>query len=90
MELLKRVIPLELLVWLDSVAQWTGEWWQYTPSVFLRARAVGDTPSAAQDGFFKCPACGYHPLDVGAEALVCSSCKRRWESREGIYDFRDR
>lgn len=37
--LLKRLLPLGLLVWLDSVAQWTGDLWQLSPSVFLRARA---------------------------------------------------
>lgn len=36
---LKRLVPLGLLVWLDSVAQWTGGLWQLSPSVFVRARA---------------------------------------------------
>jgi ubiquinone/menaquinone biosynthesis C-methylase UbiE len=88
--LLKRIVPLGLLVWLDSLAQWTGDWWQFTPSVFLRARALGDSPPQAHTGFFKCPACGHFPLDVGAEALACPSCGGRWEIRDGIYDFRNR
>ncbi len=37
----KRLIPVGLLVWLDSVLQWTGALWQLTPSVFTRARTQG-------------------------------------------------
>src|SRR5919106_228602 len=36
---LKRVIPTSLLVFLDSLAQWTGALWQLSPSVFIRAKA---------------------------------------------------
>ena len=35
--ILKRTIPTSVLVFLDSVFQWTGALWQLTPSVFLRA-----------------------------------------------------
>lgn len=38
--LLKRAIPTPALVWLDSIAQWTGALWQLTPSVFVQAEAV--------------------------------------------------
>src|SRR5574338_313102 len=34
---IKRVVPTSILVSLDSLFQWTGAWWQLTPSVFLRA-----------------------------------------------------
>ncbi len=41
--LLKRLLPTRLLVALDRAVQRTGEWWQLTPSVFLRAtRLSGD------------------------------------------------
>jgi SAM-dependent methyltransferase len=40
---LKRTVPVPLLVWLDSIAQWTGGLWQLTPSVFVRAEAGGPT-----------------------------------------------
>ena len=35
--LLKRVVPLGVLVFLDSMVQWTGALFQLTPSVFVRA-----------------------------------------------------
>lgn len=36
MPLFKRYVPLDWLVWLDSWAQNSGDWWQLTPSVFVR------------------------------------------------------
>jgi ubiquinone/menaquinone biosynthesis C-methylase UbiE len=91
--LLKRTLPVGLLVWMDSLAQWTGNLWQVTPSVFVRAEALGDEPvkshpSAADAGLFRCPECGQHPLDSQDDRLVCPACKRVWLFQDGIYDFR--
>jgi ubiquinone/menaquinone biosynthesis C-methylase UbiE len=86
--LLKRLLPLELLVKMDSLAQWTGDWWQLTPSVFVKAQAVGDTPRAAPGAFFRCPECGGNSLDEQGDALACRACGRGWRFRDGIYDFR--
>lgn len=86
--LLKRLLPLGLLVKMDSLAQLTGSWWQLTPSVFLRARAIGDSLCATPGTFFRCLECGHMPLDEEAETLECASCSRRWPIHEGIYDFR--
>jgi len=90
---LKRVVPVRLLVFLDSVLQWTGELWQLTPSVFARARlrASGlETPPMPAEpiGFFKCPLCGHRPLLEQPGCLKCSSCGREWPLRGGIFDFR--
>ncbi len=87
--LLKRLLPLKLLVAMDSMAQLSGDWWQLSPSVFLRAGAVGDTPRSAPGGFFRCPACGHFPLEEGTTPLACQNCGRRWAMRDGIYDFRE-
>jgi hypothetical protein len=48
---LKRFAPLDLLVKLDSLAQLTGNTWQLTPSVFVGAHALGDTPPPARMPF---------------------------------------
>jgi len=90
---LKRIVPTSILVFLDSIFQWTGALWQLSPSVFVKAKAEGgkhrheipDNPLL----FFKCPACGYSPLIDKKEYLECSSCKKKWEARGGIYDFRE-
>ena len=86
--LFKRLLPLRLLVWLDSLAQLTGDWWQLTPSVFTLSRAVGETRHAAPGAFFKCPGCGNASLDEQSSALSCPVCGRSWPIVDGIYDFR--
>ena len=87
MGLLKRLIPTGILVFFDSLFQWTGAWWQWTPSVFVRAVRQGGTASAG--GFFKCPQCGGSALEEGPGGLTCPGCGSRWEVRDGIYDFRE-
>ena len=88
MRLLKRLVPTPILVFFDSLAQWTGELWQLTPSVFLSARAAGKAVQAAQGAFFKCPDCGHAGLDEKTDHLRCGSCGKKWAIRDGIYDFR--
>jgi hypothetical protein len=88
--LLKRLVPLEILVKLDSLAQWSGDWWQLTPSVFVRSQAVGELPAAAPSSdLFCCPECTYSPLEAGAERMLCTACGRSWALQDGIYDFRE-
>ena len=86
--LFKRLLPLKLLVWLDSMAQRTGDWWQLTPSVFTLSRATGDTPVAQPGAFFQCPACGNSGLEEQDTALHCLGCGKTWPVVDGIYDFR--
>ena len=86
---LKRVLPLNILVRMDSWAQWTGNWWQLSPSVFVRCRADTEGPLAEPGAFFRCPECGHYPLVETPEANVCSACHREWAIRDGIYDFRE-
>jgi ubiquinone/menaquinone biosynthesis C-methylase UbiE/uncharacterized protein YbaR (Trm112 family) len=50
MGLFKRLIPLKLLLAMESALQLTGKWWRLTPSVFVRARAVGAGSEPAQEG----------------------------------------
>jgi len=95
---LKRAIPTSILVFFDSLFQWTGMLWQYTPSVFVRARrgklqgGHGEETSPALahlSMFFKCPDCGTSPLIDHKSHLECSNCRKKWEFKDGIYDFRD-
>ena len=90
--ILKRVVPVDVLVFLDSLLQWTGEWWQLTPSVFMRARlgasslATSRMP-AAPLALFKCPACGHRPLTEGPAGLKCPSCGRQYPVMGEILRF---
>ena len=92
--LLKRLVPLRWLVQMDALAQLTGNLWQLSPSVFIRARAVGEHGSGTPGtpgmpgALFCCPKCGYSPLQETPEALVCPSCAHSWEIHNGIYDLR--
>jgi len=92
--ILKRIIPTGVLVFFDSIFQWTGVLLQYTPSVFVKA--VGGNQDAQPMNrvlsvleFFKCPDCGHSPLTDKSDYLECSSCKKKWEFKNGIYDFRE-
>ncbi|RMF30547.1 MAG: hypothetical protein D6759_11730, partial [Chloroflexi bacterium] len=85
---LKRWVPLPLLVAMDRLAQPTGRWWQFSPSVFLRCRASWEKPLAPAGAFFRCPACGEIALREEPDALLCPGCGHRWPHRDGIYDFK--
>ena len=87
---LKRLVPLDVLVRLDAIAQFTGDWWQLTPSVFVLAQAEGDTPIAPPDALFRCLSCGFFPLEHQGRPLTCPSCGHEWPFQDGIYDFRSR
>lgn len=93
MGLLKRIVPTGILVFFDSLFQWTGAWFQLTPSVFVKAKLArrdGMSSMVSDDvlSYFKCPDCGQGPLADKVSFLECSSCGKRWEVKGGIYDFR--
>jgi len=88
LRIFKRLLPTSLLVKLDSLVQFTGKWWQLTPSVFLQARAFGETPTSDPDLFFRCPQCFHFPLQEKDQVLVCPTCNKSWSIQDGIYDFR--
>ncbi len=91
--LLKRLVPTGLLVFFDSLFQWTGAWWQFTPSVFVKARVEGrrqnDEVPANPLSLFKCPDCGHAPLIDKQDYLECPSCQKKWGVKDGIFDFRE-
>jgi SAM-dependent methyltransferase len=90
--LLKRTLPLNLLVKMDSLAQLTGNLWQLTPSVFVGTRAI-PIPGAAEaqptpaGQFFCCPACAT-PIEDTPPLLTCPACGQTYPVDNGIYDFR--
>jgi hypothetical protein len=84
---LKRVVPLRLLAGLDALLQWTGDWVQVSPSVFVRSRATSVGQAAVGDALFQCPACQSRILGEG-HALHCGGCGATWPYQDGIYDFR--
>jgi DNA-directed RNA polymerase subunit RPC12/RpoP len=90
---LKRLIPTSVLVFLDSLFQWTGALWQLSPSVFMRAKVPDGKQQQAIPShvllFFKCSDCGHSPLTEKKDYLECSNCRKKWGVKDGIYDFRE-
>jgi SAM-dependent methyltransferase len=93
--LLKQIIPARILAAIDGAFQWTGQLWQYTPSVFVRSRREGympggDLPSAGKNRttFFLCPACGHDHWQSAETEMHCLTCDARWQIDDGIYDLK--
>jgi len=86
--MLKRIVPLGMLVGLDSILQWTAPLLQLSPSVFVLNRAMGTSTSSNSGILWKCPACSSTQLEEEGDALVCRGCGRRWGFRDGIHDFK--
>lgn len=87
--LLKRLLPVRLLIALDSVMQQTGDLWQLSPSVFLRARAAGEPTQPSSEIRWRCPSCqarGLRPVQAG---LQCPNCGLMWSFEGGIYNFKE-
>ncbi|MGA2490033.1 MAG: class I SAM-dependent methyltransferase [Anaerolineales bacterium] len=91
-DLLKRTIPPTLLAGLDSILQWTGGLGQFSPSVFLRARVIGEKACSEEQkelaSYFKCLKCEYSPLVITEQRIICPVCKQEWSTSGGIFDFR--
>jgi ubiquinone/menaquinone biosynthesis C-methylase UbiE len=98
---LKRIVPAKFLAALDGLFQPTGAFWQFTPSVFVKARRddlyghpesgieANPIPTNVID-LFKCPDCGSEKLEDRLDYFYCPTCKSKWAVRDGIYDFRER
>jgi len=84
---LKRILPSTWLAALDGLLQPSGAWLQFTPSLFLRARAL-KPPVAPPEAFFICPACHRPELITTPKYLLCPHCGNRWSTADGIYDLR--
>ena len=80
--------PPDLLVKLDSIAQLSGDLWQLSPSVFVLATAIGETPVAPPGALFRCLVCDHNELEQAENSLYCPNCGRHWNYENGIYDFR--
>lgn len=95
---LKKTLPTSLLVWLDTAAQLTGNWWQLTPSVFLQLHhpaaempAASLNPGQTFSGFFACPACqtALNPPVDGKFTCPNVHCRQQWGVENGLYDFKE-
>jgi SAM-dependent methyltransferase len=88
--LLKRTVPVRLLVAIDSFLQQTGQVALYSPSVFTLNEAVGSIPPSTANGrlVFKCLNCGT-VLQREGDTMICPNGDGRWAVHDGIYDFKE-
>jgi hypothetical protein len=86
---LKKFIPTSALVALDSGVQFTGNWWQLTPSVFVLNQSLVEHQAAGANEFFACPTCGTPLGEPEDNALACSDCGLLWPVVDGLYDFKE-
>ncbi len=86
--LLKKVVPTPALVKLDGAASLTGNWWQLTPSVFVKSLRMGNQPSAEINTFFACPSCKT-PLPDAVDGVLRCTCGKGWRVEDGLYDFKE-
>ena len=87
--ILKRLLPVDLLVTLDAMVQYTGNYWQLSPSVFLRSKVVGNSIVCSSEQFFACPNCCSPNLNNVSDGLKCNNCQHLWLYKNGVYYFRD-
>lgn len=90
---LKRALPHRLLATIDGWLQETGNLWQLTPSVIVRAVAAlpaasAAPPPTAEHDLFCCPLCRSTTLGRAAAGLDCARCGRHWPLQDGIYNFK--
>ena len=86
--LLKRLLPIDLLVTLDRLLQPTGSILPLSPSVFIRSEADGATQPSSAPTPFRCTACGSTHLREEVERLSCKNCNACFPIQDGIYNFK--
>lgn len=87
---LKRVLPIGVLVAMDRILQPTGQLWQLSPSVFVRCTiSEGHHQATAQGAYFRCIVCGSEQLAAARNELSCVSCGARYGLCDGIWDFKN-
>jgi ubiquinone/menaquinone biosynthesis C-methylase UbiE len=89
---LKRVAPVQAMVYADALLQLTAPAGLWSPSVFTRNVAVGGGQPALSpltgEGIFRSPHSG-QPLVREGETLVCPADGTRWMARGNFYDFKE-
>ena len=88
--MLKKLLPLSWLVHLDATLQPSGNIFQLSPSVFLRASTSRMKNIMREEASlpFVCPSCRAYPLTQSETSLLCSACGFMYNIIDGIYDLR--
>ncbi|MCS6772496.1 MAG: class I SAM-dependent methyltransferase [Anaerolineae bacterium] len=90
LNLLKRILPLSLMVSLDAMLQRAGQRALFAPSVFLSLRAGVRQPAARLppcESIFRSPISGA-PVRREGDWLISDQDKVRWRVEGALYDFK--
>ena len=88
LDVLKRTVPIRLLIALDRLLQPTGALFQCSPSTFVRCKGISDKAPSPAGALFRCTVCGSTMLVNEGDALSCTDCGARFAVRDGIFDFK--
>ncbi len=89
---LKRALPLKAMIGIDSALQRTAGLGLFSPSVFLKLKALGaaspDQCTLSGDTIFCSPHSG-QPLRRDGDELVCDADGTRWLAKGNFFDFKE-
>ncbi|MCL5257026.1 MAG: class I SAM-dependent methyltransferase [Chloroflexi bacterium] len=88
---LKSLLDPQFLAALDDRLQAPMRGWKVTPSIFLKAAAVGTAntvPGDSRSAIWRCPNCHQAGLEEQGGSMHCLNCGTKWDKRRGIYYFR--
>lgn len=87
---LKRIFPTAWLVTLDSLWQPVAAPLTLGPSVFVSAQVERHGPCelVPKERLFRCPRCGYQPLQREGAGMHCAACAANWPIENGVYIFK--
>lgn len=90
--ILKRTLPLRAMVGIDAALQRTAGLGLFSPSVFLKLKALGaaspDQSALSGDAIFRSPHSG-QSLRRDGDALVCDADGTRWLAKGNFFDFKE-
>lgn len=90
-QVLKRWVPLGILLGLERLLQRPLAPLAISPSIFLATtnpKSAASRTLAPDSALFRCIACGHAPLQSVADGLVCPQCNEHWPLVEGVYVFK--
>jgi ubiquinone/menaquinone biosynthesis C-methylase UbiE len=87
--LLKKLLPESVLLFFEKTCQILFSWSNLPPSVFFKATLKKDSTEkySSLGEILVCPSCKSE-LRNEKGRLVCVSCKKSFEKKDGIWDFR--
>ncbi|MDZ7837439.1 MAG: class I SAM-dependent methyltransferase [Actinomycetota bacterium] len=92
LQVLKKIFPLKVLMFMENFYQNTLSFISLGPSIFLKAKTgkpgKKDGPRRLED-MLCCPACGQEKISIGPDQVTCQNCQKIYKIEDGIYNFKN-